>query len=123
MRCAVCLRADHGFGYVPPPLNIGSAAGQTHCKKFCSKRCQDIYVHIKQVMGEAAMIDPTIHEKAAMQAALKPLGEYVASIGMHRGLANYTKEEILTLVEVTVTAYHDHLRSAVSDEFDVGMPV
>ena len=57
------------------------------------------------------MIDPTIHEKAAMQAALKPLGEYVASIGMHRGLANYTKEEILTLVEVTVTAYHDHLRS------------
>jgi len=69
------------------------------------------------------MIDPTIHEKAAMQAALKPLGEYVASIGMHRGLANYTKCEILMLVEVTVTAYHDHLRAAVAEEFEVGMPV
>lgn len=123
MRCAVCLRDDHGFGYVPPPIKIGSAAGQKHCKKFCSKHCQDIYVHIKQIKGAATVIDPTIHEKAAMQAALKPLGEYVASIGMHRGLANYTKEEILTLVEVTVTAYHDYLRAAVTDEFEVGMPV
>ena len=121
MRCAVCLRDDHGFGYVQPPIKIGSDAGKKHCKKFCSKRCQDIYVHIKQI--GASMIDPTIHEKAAMQAALKPLGEYVASIGMHRGLANYTKEEILTLVEVTVTAYHDHLRAAVADDFEVGMPV
>ncbi len=68
------------------------------------------------------MIDPTKHEKDAMAAALKPLGEYVASIGMHRGLANYTKEEILTLVEVTITAYHDHLREAVKDEFEVEIP-
>jgi hypothetical protein len=119
----VCLRADHGFGYVPPPLKIGSAEGQKQWRKFCSKLCQDIYVHIKQIMGEAAMIDPTIHEKAAMQAALKPLGEYVASIGMHRGLANYTKDEILMLVEVAVTAYHNHMRTAVADDFEVGMPL
>ena len=123
MRCAVCLREDHGFGYVPPQYRIGSVQGQKHYKKFCSKLCQDIYFHIKKTKGESIVIDPTKHEKEAMQAALKPLGEYVASIGMHRGLANYTREEILTLVEVTVTAYHDHLRTAVTEEFEVGMPL
>ena len=65
------------------------------------------------------MIDPTAHEQAAMQAVLKPLGEYVASIGMHCGLANYTRCEILTLVEVVIAAYHDHLRDAVREEFEV----
>ncbi len=123
MRCSICLRQDHGFGYVPPPHKVGTAQGQKLMQKFCSKLCQDIYVHIKHIKGASTVIDPTIHEKAAMLAALKPLGEYVASIGMHRGLANYTKEEILTLVEVTVTAYHDHLRTAVKDEFEVGMPI
>lgn len=63
------------------------------------------------------MIDPTKHEQDAMQSAIKPLGEYVASIGMHRPLANYTKEEILTVIEVVVTAYHEHLRESVSEEF------
>ena len=123
MRCAVCLNMDHGFGYVQPPYKIASTLGQKTYRKFCSKYCQDIYSHIKNTKGANAVIDPTKHEIEAMQATLKPLGEYVASIGMHRGLANYTKQEILTLVEVTVTAYHDHLRQAVKDEFEVEMPL
>jgi len=122
VRCAVCLMMDHGFGYIQPPYKIMSRLGQKTYRKFCSKHCQDIYSHIKKTKGAETVIDPTKHEKDAMAAALKPLGEYVASIGMHRGLANYTKEEILTLVEVTITAYHDHLRETVKDEFDVELP-
>lgn len=64
------------------------------------------------------MIDPTKHEKKAMKSALAPMGEYVASIGMSRGLDNYTKEEVLTLVEVVVTAYHDKLFELTSKAYE-----
>ena len=44
-----------------------------------------------------------------MRAALAPLGEYVASIGMDRPLADYGKDEVLRLVEVVVDAYQAHM--------------
>ena len=47
-----------------------------------------------------------------MAAALGPLGEYVGSIGMDRPLADYSREEVLTLIEVVVTAFQDHLIQA-----------
>ncbi len=55
------------------------------------------------------MVDPTELEQAAMAAALGPLGEYVASIGMDRALSDYSREEVLTLIEIVVTAFQDHL--------------
>ena len=55
------------------------------------------------------MVDPTELEQAAMAAALGPLGEYVASIGMERSLSDYSREEVLTLIEIVVTAFQDHL--------------
>lgn len=58
------------------------------------------------------MMDATNLEKAAMAAALRPLGEYVGSIGMTRPLADYSKEEVLTLIEVAVTAYQNHMANA-----------
>ena len=66
------------------------------------------------------MIDPSDMELAAMRACLPPLGEYVGSIGMERPLANYTREEVLTLIDVVVTAYQDqmieeHERMAAKD--------
>ena len=51
------------------------------------------------------MVDPTELEQAAMAAALGPLGEYVGNIGMDRPLADYSREEVLTLIEVVVTAF------------------
>ena len=42
-------------------------------------------------------------EIAAMRACLSPLGDYVGDIGMERPLADYSREEVLTLVEVVVT--------------------
>lgn len=50
------------------------------------------------------MIDPTHNEKAAMAAVLPSLGEYVAALGMDRPLAAYSREEILGLVDVVLTA-------------------
>jgi hypothetical protein len=62
------------------------------------------------------MTDATDLEKAAMTAALSPMGEYVGSIGMQRPLADYKKEEVLTLIEVVITAYQDHMANAESDK-------
>jgi len=55
------------------------------------------------------MIDPSEMELAAMRSALAPLGDYVASIGMTRPLADYGKAEVLRLVEVVVDAYQAHM--------------
>lgn len=60
------------------------------------------------------MIDPTDLEKQAMAAALRPLGEYVAEIGMHRPFAEMTRHEVLTIVEVVVTAYQDRMLASGS---------
>ncbi len=67
----------------------------------------------KDMLLEATnMIDSTNLEKAAMAAALRPLGEYVGSIGMTRPLADYQREEVLTLIEVVITAYQEHMANA-----------
>jgi len=55
------------------------------------------------------MIDKSEMEIAALRACLAPLGEYVGSIGMQRPLADYGKDEVLTLIEVVVTAYQEHM--------------
>ena len=58
------------------------------------------------------MIDATETEKAAMAAALRPLGDYVAELGLDRPLATYSREEILTLVEIVVDAFQANLLEA-----------
>ncbi len=63
------------------------------------------------------MTDPTPDELAAMVNALKPLGEYVASIGMDRPLSSYSKQEVLTLIEIVVTAYHAHFQNSTEVPF------
>jgi len=58
---------------------------------------------------DGRMIDPSEMETAAMRSCLSPLGEYVGSIGMERSLADYSREEVLTLIDVVVSAYQDHM--------------
>lgn len=62
------------------------------------------------------MIDATETEKAAMAAALRPLGDYVVALGVERPLAAYSREEILTLVEVVVDSFQAHLLEAAERE-------
>lgn len=55
------------------------------------------------------MIDPSEMEMTAMGCCLLPLGEFVGAIGMDRPLANYSREEVMTLIDVVVTAYQQHM--------------
>lgn len=66
------------------------------------------------------MIDPTEMEQAAMAACLGPLGDYVAALGLDKPLADYTREQVLGLVDVVVTSYQD--RMVASHEQAAGTP-
>jgi endogenous inhibitor of DNA gyrase (YacG/DUF329 family) len=101
--CAICKRESHGFGFIPPPLR----ANHKKHKHFCSMNCQKIFSnHFK----ENKMIDLTKNEKEAIESALKPVGEYVAEIGMDRPLSSYSREEVLCLIEVALGAYFDFMQ-------------
>ncbi len=105
--CAVCKRESHGFGFIQPPLRASNPSNRKMMKHFCSMKCQGIFSnHFKK----NNMIDITKTEKEAIESALKPVGEYVAEIGMDRPLSNYSREEVLCLIEVAVTAYFDFMQ-------------
>ncbi|MDH5528382.1 MAG: DUF6511 domain-containing protein [Nitrospirota bacterium] len=55
------------------------------------------------------MIDPTEMEIAAMTDCLAPLGDYVAALGLQTPLAEYSRDQVLGLIEVVVTAYQDRM--------------
>ena len=119
MRCAICSRKAKGYGWFNPRLKPSDPNRYSDKWVFCSRRCQDAFC-LLMTKTEARMIDPSDMELAAMRACLSPLGEYVGSIGMERPLADYTREEVLTLIEVVVTAYQDrmleeHERMAAKD--------
>jgi hypothetical protein len=111
VTCAVCHRQARGFGAFNPRLKRGDPHRHPHRWVFCSRRCQVAFTRILD-KTEGQMIDSTELERAAMEAALTPLGDYVASIGMQRPLADYSRAEVLTLIEVAVTAYQDHMVEA-----------
>jgi hypothetical protein len=128
MTCAVCRRQARGLGAFNPRLKRGDPNRHPHRWVFCSRRCQVAFTRILD-KTEGRMIDPTDLERAAMHAALAPLGEYVGSIGMYRPLADYSRAEVLTLIEVAVTAYQAHMveaheRQAAKDQayFDDEVP-
>lgn len=108
MKCAVCAREARGLGWFNARLGRSDPARYSDRWVFCSVRCQNAF---SQIMNktEGRMIDPSDMEIAAMNACLLPLGEYVGAIGMERPLADYSREEVLTLVDVVVTAYQDHM--------------
>jgi uncharacterized protein DUF6511 len=119
LKCAICYRKAKGYGWFNPRLKPSDPNRYSDGWVFCSRRCQDAFC-LLMTKTEARMIDPSDMELAAMRACLSPLGEYVGSIGMQRPLADYTREEVLTLIDVVVTAYQDqmieeHERMAAKD--------
>ena len=119
MKCAICYRKAKGYGWFNPQLKPGDPKRYSSEWVFCSRRCQDAFCKLMN-KTEARMIDPSDMELAAMRACLSPLGEYVGSIGTERPLADYTRDEVLTLIDVIVTAYQDrmieeHERMAAKD--------
>ena len=61
------------------------------------------------------MIDPNKHEVNALAAASRMGGEYVESIAK-TDLACWSEHEWNTLVDVLVSAFQEHLRTAYSDD-------
>ena len=104
MKCAVCSRKAKGFGYFNPRLPRSDPRRYSDRWVFCSMRCQNAFCKL-MTKTEGQMIDPSEMELAAMRSCLAPLGEYVGSIGMQRPLADYSKDEVLMLIDVVVTAY------------------
>ena len=110
--CAICKRESHGFGFIQPPLRASNPNNRKMMRYFCSMNCQKIFSnHFK----ENKMIDLTKNEKEAIESALKPLGEYAAEIGMDRPLSTYSREEVLCLIEVAVTAYFEFMQGKESE--------
>lgn len=105
--CSVCKREAGGFAFIPPPLRASHPANRKMMKYFCSMRCQGIF---SNAYKENNMIDLTKNEKEAIESALKPVGEYVAEIGMDRPLSSYSREEVLCLIEVALGAYFDFMQ-------------
>ena len=112
MRCTVCSRQARGFGYFNPVLQRTDPRRYPDRWVFCSMRCMEAFSKVMERLTglrEGAVLDATDLELAAMRAALAPLGDYVASIGMDRPLADYGKAEVLRLVEVVIDAYQAHM--------------
>jgi hypothetical protein len=77
--------------------------------------CQSVHLQRYKATG-GHVIDPTHNEKAAVLAVLPILGDYVAGIGMEKPLADYSREQILQLIEVVLDGYFEHLRLLTSDD-------
>ena len=108
MICAVCSREARHLGWFNPRLKRGDPARYSDRWVFCSMACQNAFSKIMN-KTEGRMTDPSEMEVAAMRSCLEPLGRYVGAIGMQRSLAEYSKDDILTLIQVVVTAYQDHM--------------
>lgn len=122
--CPICNRMHRGFAYHDRHKRLWTKWGQQSLRYFCSMHHQRLYHAIKQKYGEEAMIDPTGHEIAAMRSAIKPLSEFIeAEMGWETPLSDYDRAEILLLIEVVVTAYHESLIAAAEKQWpDIDMP-
>ena len=56
------------------------------------------------------MVDPTEAEQAAIRSAMKPVAEIMEEIGWQTRLADLSKQQVLTLIEVAVTGFQDALQ-------------
>ncbi len=106
--CAICKRKSRGFGWMNPLFKIFDKRKDKTRRKFCSMECMNRWASFMKKEGYP-MIDPSKQEKEAMEAAIQPLAEYVTEIGMHRPLQDYSRGEILTMIEVVITGYQDYL--------------
>ena len=119
MTCVVCSRQAKGLGWFNPRLKRSDPARYSDRWVFCSMACQNAF---SQIMNktEGNMINTTEMENEAIVSCLMPLGDYVGTIGMQRPLADFSRQEVLTLIEVVVTAFQarmlaEHERVACRD--------
>ncbi len=67
-------------------------------------------------------MDFTDIEKQCIKRTLKPLGEIVSEIGMDKPLSAYTRDQVLTLIEVVVGNYQTFFALSQPRHEDTGIP-
>jgi hypothetical protein len=115
MICPVCRREGRGFGWFDAQFGVGDARRDQSRRWLCSLNCQEIYHR------RPGMIDPTRHERAAMDHAVAKAGEHIESLG-RTDLMSWSAEEFANLIEVIVTAFTDRLRELGDDPAEVPYP-
>lgn len=117
-KCWVCSRQARGFGHLDGRFRIADPRRYPIDWAFCSRRCQDafhkLYGNWTRALDdglppEAAMVDATPLEKAAMRMCLRFFGEAAGAIGFDKPLGSYTEAEALSVIEAIVTAYVDEM--------------
>jgi hypothetical protein len=113
--CALCRRGTRGFGWFDARFALGDRRRVKSLRWFCSLVCQEI------CQRRRGMIDPTRHERAAMDHAVAVAGEYIESCG-RTDLMTWSPEEFASLIEAIVTAFTDRLRELGHDPAEVPYP-
>ena len=108
MKCLICTRQARGFGYFHPDIPRGQPGRESDQWVFCSMRCLNVFCMLMKREG-GGMIDPSDMERAAMMSCLLPLWNFIEKTGIGRPLEQYSKQEVLALVEVVVTAYQQYM--------------
>jgi Family of unknown function (DUF6511) len=111
----VCRRGARGLGRFDAQFGIGDPRRDQSRRWLCSLRCQMI------CQRRRGMIDPTRHERAAMDHAVDKAGEHIESLG-RTDLMTWSPEEFATLIEVIVTAFTERLRELGDDDGEVPYP-
>ncbi|SFB02920.1 hypothetical protein SAMN04515620_11363 [Collimonas sp. OK607] len=118
MKCWICSRQARGLGCSDNRYRCGDPRRYPVDWVFCSRRCQNAFHKLygtwshalnKGLSPEAAMVDATPLEKAAMRTCLKFFGEAASAIGFDKPLGAYSEVDALSVIEAIVTAYVDEM--------------
>lgn len=112
-RCFICHRPPSCFGWLDSDPKQTYEQLRASYKRFCSMVCQDIHYQLYRKVVAMSRID---FEQKAAESVLEALADYVVSIDMDRGLGDYTKAEIIGLVDVVLNAYHTALQKLYKDQ-------
>lgn len=113
MPCAACERPNSRKDWI-----VVHPRRQGELVRICSDACLETFwlalqpTHDK---GQAPMVDPDEREEQAIEHASDQAGEYLDSLG-RTDLATLSREEWLTLLQVTVTAFQDKMREVGDDD-------
>src|SRR5262249_18786087 len=115
MKCVICqTKNPRDPGWME--ATVRNTTGKRELISFhriCGGSCMQLYVRrIKRRDGN--VVDLTDEERQALEATLKPLGEFVAEVGSEKPLIAYTRGEVMTLVEIVVTAWDEFRRDAAA---------
>ncbi|WNO10399.1 DUF6511 domain-containing protein [Teredinibacter sp. KSP-S5-2] len=114
--CFVCRKWARGFGWSQPPLSIRhypvrllTVIDMASPRKYCSKQCQDIDTRLRFI---GVNVDNENIHTQAIDLTIGPLADYICQqVGVTKSLEEYTKDNIVGLIETVVASYHRQRQS------------